>query len=245
MKVAWLVDDVGARGGAELTVAEFRAAAPVEIVEVAPDQLDLAAGCDRAVLHNVVSYPADTVQTLGEMPIFKYHHDVGPWVKPQLAQDLYSRATHIFCSPLQATHMGFPDAVCIPPALDLEPFRTAAENAGERRGSVTVGAWMNWGKSPERCREVAPDVEFYGFGPCAPAGTVAIDYEDIPALLARFKTFIHMPSVLEPFGRAVVEAWAAGCKIVTNQLVGARWWIENEPAKLETAADDFWEIVLG
>lgn len=246
MRVAWLADRAngdGTLGGAELTVREFRAAAPVEVVEIGPDELDVAAGCDRAVLHNVVSYPPDTVKMLGEIPIIKYHHDVGPHVHPQLQQDLYERARHIFCSPLQAQHMGYRDAVCVPPALNLEPFRSAAENAGERKGSVTVGAWMNWGKSPERCREVAPDVEFYGFGPCAPAGTRAVDYEDVPALLARFKTFIHLPSVLEPFGRAVVEADAAGCKVVTNSLVGARWWISEAPEKLDTAAVDFWAAV--
>jgi hypothetical protein len=245
VRVAWLHDETSAVGGAELTAAEFLAVAPVEVVEVAPDQLELAAGCDRAVLHNVVSYPPDTIPKLGEIPVTKYHHDVGPHVHPQLAQDIYEHANHVFCSPLQASHMGFPDGVCIPPALDLDPFRRAAERAGERRGAVTVGAWMNWGKSPERAREVAPDVEFYGSGPCAPAGSVAVDYEAMPDLLSRYRTFIHLPSVLEPFGRAVVEAWASGCQIVTNRLVGARHWIENEPLKLETAANDFWEVVAG
>src|SRR5204863_5487809 len=97
---------------------------------------------------------------------------------PELAQSIYRHATPIFCSPLQAAYMGFPEAACIPPALDLGPFRSAAENAGERRGSVTVGAWMNWGKSPERCREVAPDVEFFGFVPASPPGTRPVDDED-------------------------------------------------------------------
>jgi glycosyltransferase involved in cell wall biosynthesis len=64
------------------------------------------------------------------------------------------------------------------------------------------------------------------------------------ALLAQYETFVFLPTVIEPFGRLVVEAWAAGCRIVTNNLVGAKWWIENEPGKLDTAAQDFWRVVL-
>jgi hypothetical protein len=244
VRVAWLSDKVDTVGGAEMTAREFRAVAPVEVVDVGPDELEVAARCDVVVAHNVVSYPPDTAQRLVGTRMFKYWHDTGPHLHPELAQGLYRLATPIFCSPLQAAYMGFPGAAWIPPALDLAPFRVAAENAGERRGSVTVGAWMNWGKSPERCREVAPDVEFYGFGPCSPVGTTQVDYCDIPELLARYKTFIHLPSVLEPFGRAVVEAWASGCRVVTNRLVGARHWIENEPEKLDTAGQDFWETVL-
>lgn len=245
MRVAWLQDKSASVGGAELTCREFLASAPVEVVQIGPDQLDVASGCDRAVLHNVVSFPPETVERLGQIPIWKYHHDLGEWVHPQLQQDLHERAIPIFCSKLQARTMGYPDGICIPPAVDLEPFRAAAANAGERRGAVTVGAWMNWGKSPERAREVAPDVAFFGFGPCSPAGTQAVDYEAMPELLARYRTFIHLPSVLEPFGRTVVEAWATGCKVVVNNLVGAREWIETAPDKLDAAAADFWQVVLG
>jgi glycosyltransferase involved in cell wall biosynthesis len=54
---------------------------------------------------------------------------------------------------------------------------------------------------------------------------------------------VFLPSGLEPFCRTVAEAWAAGCEVVTNRLVGALHWIENEPEKLESAAADFWEVV--
>jgi hypothetical protein len=40
-----------------------------------------------------------------------------------------------------------------------------------------------------------------------------------------------------------VEADAAGCKVITNRLVGARYWLEKAPDKLESAADDFWKLV--
>jgi glycosyltransferase involved in cell wall biosynthesis len=53
-----------------------------------------------------------------------------------------------------------------------------------------------------------------------------------------------LPTVIEPFGRLVAEAWAAGCRIVTNDLVGAKYWIQNDPDAIETAAEDFWKLVL-
>jgi glycosyltransferase involved in cell wall biosynthesis len=66
----------------------------------------------------------------------------------------------------------------------------------------------------------------------------------MPALLAQYKTMVFLPVVLEPFGRVVAEAWAAGCEIVTNGLVGARYWIEEDPKAIETAGEDFWRVVL-
>jgi len=62
--------------------------------------------------------------------------------------------------------------------------------------------------------------------------------------MARYQTFVFLPTVIEPFGRTVAEAWAAGCEIVTNGLVGARYWLEENPDALDTAAEDFWGVVL-
>ena len=74
-------------------------------------------------------------------------------------------------------------------------------------------------------------VDFFGDGPFAPQGPRQVPYEAMPALLAQYETFVFLPTVIEPFGRLVAEAWAAGCEIVTNGQVGARWWIEDEPGR--------------
>ena len=54
---------------------------------------------------------------------------------------------------------------------------------------------------------------------------------------------MHLPTEPEPFGRAVVEAWAAGCQLVVNGLVGAVHYLQHDPGALETAAADFWAVV--
>lgn len=234
MKVGWLADDPGYVGGAELTQAEFRRAAPegVEIIDCPPGAV--LGGLDAYVIHNHTTY------SLADIPVgrcIRYHHDL----RLQLDFD----ATHIFCSPLQRAEKNMKGEV-IPPPLSLIRYRDAAESASQRAGAVCVGSWVNPAKAPERVAEWAADnggVTFYGSGPFAPPGSIAVPYEQMPEVLARYKTFVFLPTVIEPFGRAVVEAWAAGCEIVTNALVGARHFIENDPAALDTAAADFWAVV--
>jgi glycosyltransferase involved in cell wall biosynthesis len=66
--------------------------------------------------------------------------------------------------------------------------------------------------------------------------------EYVPEILARYERFVFLPATVEPFGRAVVEAWAAGCELILNRNVGALHWLEH-PAGLSTAAADFWRLV--
>lgn len=241
----------GTLGGAELTTAEFKAAAPdgVEVVGCPPGAV--VGGLDCYVIHNCVTYDLERdLFDLGDQPVFKYWHDVGPHVTPDVRDWLAATATPIFCSPLQAAYMGFSAAnngdrvLHVPPPVDLEPFRSAALTASKRTGAVALGPWMNYDKAAHRAVEVAPEVEFYGGGPCAPVGSRQVEYDDVPRILARYRTFVHLPTAIEPFGRTVVEAWASGCRLVVNNLVGAKWWIEEQPESLETAADDFWQLVL-
>lgn len=247
MRVGWLADQAPG-GGAELTQLEFRAAAPddVEIVTCLPGLVDQ--DCNRYVIHNCVNYSASDLAIIAERPAVKYWHDVGPWVKPDVRELLDAHAQAICCSPAQATHMRLPAAKLIPPAVDLGRFTDAAQAVcGERTGAVSVGSWANHGKAPWRVSEWGKtngDVDFYGTGELAPTGCAAVRYEDMPELLARYRTFVFLPTTLEPFGRTVVEAWAAGCELVTNRLVGALHWIESDPDAIERAPVDFWSTVL-
>jgi glycosyltransferase involved in cell wall biosynthesis len=246
MRIGWLADEADLTGGAELTQAEFRAAAPegVETVTCSPGRVD--PDCDRYVIHNCVSYTLQDLQVIGGKRAVKYWHDVGPHLQPDVRAWLDRYAVRVCCSPVQADYMGIA-ARCIPPAVDLSRFDEAASRVnGDRRGAVCVGSWRNYGKAPHSAAKWGAEnggIDFYGGGMFAPPGSLEVEYDAMPDLLARYRTFVFLPAVIEPFGRLVAEAWAAGCEVVTNNLVGARYWIETDPDALETAATDFWATV--
>lgn len=246
-RVGWLMDVPDLPGGAEFTQAEFRAAAPggVDVVDCPPGEV--VAGLDCYVIHNNVQYTLADLEVVSDAPCVRYWHDVGPWITPESREWLDAHATPICCSPIQAEYMGL-DAVCIPPAVDLDRFAKAAEGVnGDRAGNVCVGSWRNYGKAPHKVAEWGREnggVDFFGGGFLAPRGSREVPQEAMPALLAQYETFVFLPAVIEPFGRVVAEAWAAGCGIVTNELVGAGYWISENPEAIETAAADFWREVL-
>ena len=246
-RIGWLADTADLIGGAELTQHEFRASAPdgVEIVTCPPGGVDPA--CDRYVIHNCVLYSVQDLERTGRRPTVKYWHDVGPHIKPGVREWLDKHAVYACCSPIQADYMGIA-ARCIPPAVDLSRFEEAAAKVnGHRAGAVSVGSWRNFGKAPHRAAEWGASnggVDFFGGGMFAPPGSREVSYDAMPELLARYRTFVFLPAVIEPFGRLVAEAWAAGCEVVTNNLVGARYWIENDPDAIGTASATFWDLVL-
>jgi glycosyltransferase involved in cell wall biosynthesis len=248
MRIGWLVDYTDAPGGAELTQGEFRDAAPdnVTIVDCPPGDVDEF--CDRYVIQNCVRYTlADLARTEGR-PVVKYWHDVGPWIKDDVRAWLDANTRAVCCSPIQAEHMGLEKATCIPPHVDLTRFEEAASRMnGDRSGAVCIGSWRNHGKAPHKAAEWAASngsIDFFGGGAWAPHGSKEVPYDHMPTLLASYETFVFLPTVLEPFGRLVAEAWAAGCTVVTNNLVGAKWWIENDPGALDRSAENFWSVVL-
>lgn len=111
---------------------------------------------------------------------------------------------------------------------------------------------MNPGKGGHLVAEYAAErqepIDVWGWGPCLPCGEFVnqcgpVEQRRLPELLAEYETFLFLPTALEPFGRCVVEAHAAGCTIVTNSLVGARYYLEDAPEKLESASEDFWALV--
>lgn len=247
-RVGWLMDVPDLPGGAEYTQAEFRGAAPegVEIVDCPPGEV--VAGLDRYVAHNCVQYTLHDFEAIGDRPTTKFWHDVGPWIVPEVREWLDTNAKAICCSPIQAEYMGL-KAVCIPPPVDLARFAKAAENVnGDRAGAVCVGSWRNYGKAPHKVQEWSQrngvPVDFYGGGFLAPNGSREVPQDAMPDLLAHYSTFVFLPAVIEPFGRLVAEAWASGCEVVTNELVGAGYWISENPGAIETAAVDFWREVL-
>jgi glycosyltransferase involved in cell wall biosynthesis len=257
MRVAWLADAFDPPGGAELTQAEFRAAAPAdfEVVDCPPDRLERIAGCDVACVHNSVTYPPETVEALEGTPAVRYWHDLarpgGPG-SPVLVRWALDHATNVLTSPLHRDR--FPHALerpprLVPPAIRLSRFAAGARK--RQRGTCWLGSALHAGKGLVQAFEWAEEhepVDFWGPLPYPVADTERIRVRGpvppahVPEILALYRRFLFLPSTVEPFGRAVVEAWASGCELVVNRNVGALHWLEH-PDALETAARDFWAIV--
>lgn len=250
MKVGWLADAPGYIGGAELTQAEFRAKAPkdVEVIDCPPS--GVVAGLDTYVIHNCSTYDHTALEAIGKAPVVKYVNDCWPFGDPHLRDHLLEKATLIFTSPLHVAR--FPheiktkDVREIPPALDLDRFRTQAN--GDRQGNVCIGR-MAYGKGVDLLVDYGEPVDVYSTVPVATRGGVTykgqILPEEVPDTLAHYKTFVFLPTALEPFGRAVVEAWAAGCELILNRNVGSRHYIESDQEALTNAGERFWDVVCG
>jgi glycosyltransferase involved in cell wall biosynthesis len=245
MRVGWLQDDPGYVGGAELTAQELRDAAPdgIEIVDCPPG--GVVDGLDTYVVHNCMFYAAD--EQPRNAPVVRFVHDPrGP--APIDADDASRR---IFYSPLHRDRVGL-DGIVLPPPINVDRYRPTRQIRKHRSGAVALGTWGHPGKGQVLLAEWAAHngpVAVFGAGTCIPQGP-GIDYrgavrpEDVQAVLWDHRTFVHLPTEVEAFGRGVAEAWAAGCELVVNRNVGALYWLEENPGAMATAAEDFWQVVL-
>jgi hypothetical protein len=249
MRIGWLADDPGYLGGAELTQREFRDSAPegIEIVDCPPGEI--VPDLDRYVIHNNLSYSAVELTETVIAPTWRYHHDFRAGTPIE--------AEHIYCSPVQRERSDAYDntSPLIPPAIDLARFKPPRQHRrnGKRQGTCCIATFQNPGKGAQLLEEWAEEngeVDVWGFGPFMPQGQNInqmgpSSYEKVPEILWAYERFVYLPSVAEPFGRAVVEAHAAECEVITNRNAGAVWWLEERPEALQTAAQDFWSTVLG
>jgi hypothetical protein len=254
VKVGWIAHDPGYVGGAELTQAEFRAAAPVEVVDIPPDDLSAAEDCEAVVVHNCVTYPPETIEALQGKRVVRYWHDLSRHGSTALREWLIANATHIFTSPL---HLARHDVEgvwpTIPPAMDvarMRPTRQVRRN-GHRSGTCCIAQWRNPGKGglllADWARRNGP-VDVYGDGDFIPHAPNLIhrgslDPARVPEVLWGYERFVFLPLEPEPFCRSVVEAHFAGCEVITNELIGARYYLEEAPERLASAAEDFWALV--
>jgi hypothetical protein len=253
MKVSFLYDPGcadGTRGGAELVMDE--------LIEAAPDSVEFTgpADADTVVIGNCVKLNTDAIlPDLEGKRVLRYHHDLARDEDEVLWDWLDVNAEHIFTSPFHKEQYGHEgEAHLIPPTAKLADFRPprAQRRHPNRKGIVTVGSWQGPGKGAQLVSETVyrqdETLDCYGTGQFRPIGQHVRDmgpvrHGDLPAILWQYEQFIFLPFVPEPFGRCVAEAWAAGCQILTNELVGCKWWIENRPDDLFTAAEDFWSLL--
>ncbi len=101
-------------------------------------------------------------------------------------------------------------------------------------------------------RERFGDKDIHFVGKIAPGekldfGTYhgSVSYSEIPHFMNRAKHFVFLPRWPEPQGRVVTEAAMCGCKLITNQNVGATSFpfdISN-PANFARANEEFWDTI--
>lgn len=239
----------GTRGGAELVMDELIEAAPDGVIFTSPDD------ADTVVIGNCVTLDHEKIlpQIEGKR-VIRYHHDLARDESQEFWDWLDANAEHIFTSPYHRDLYGhYPDAQLIPPTATLKTFRPPRDKRRhpKRKGIVTVGSWQGPGKGAQLVSETVyragETLDCYGTGAWQPVGQHVsnkgpVRHADLPAILWQYEQFVFLPFAPEPFGRCVAEAWSAGCEIMTNDLVGSKWWIENKPDDLYTAAEDFWSF---
>uniref|UniRef100_A0A6M3M9B0 Putative glycosyltransferase n=1 Tax=viral metagenome TaxID=1070528 RepID=A0A6M3M9B0_9ZZZZ len=73
-------------------------------------------------------------------------------------------------------------------------------------------------------------------------------YEDLPKLFAAHEYYVELPKTPQPFNRSCAEARLAGCKIITNNLMGAASYTEFQDRTafkdiIDAAPKDFWSFI--
>ena len=260
-KIGWLQSAIGIQGGAELSCGALVQNAPewAEVVYCRPDRRP-PQDLDCFVIQNSTTYDDLWIEELCLKPVVKHIRD--PWYAGSAVLRrwlLESASLLIFSSPVQIEAFGYqftaPHTV-MPVPVDLEAFQTAAEEYdGERAGTVAVGRVDIYKGAPQIvdwALRTGEQTTFIGevmmpFGGLPPFIRFAgkVPYEQMPGILARAKSLIAIPQWPEAFGRNVVEGWAAGCELVLQGRIGARYWIENEPERLgyEGPIAEFWQAV--
>lgn len=261
-RIGWLQSKIGIKGGAELSCDTLVQGAPdwAEVVYCPPDKRP-PNDIDLYVIQNSTTYGDQWIEELCRRPVIRHIRD--PWYAGSAIVRrwlLDNAALLIFSSPVQQEAFGYQhdrSTVLIPPPVDLERFGVAALPEEERQGSVFIGrvdvykgapAAVDWALRTGEPLALIGDI-MMGFGTLPPFIRVIgrAPYEEMPAILGKAKRLVFFPEWPEAFGRAVVEAWVAGCELLLSGRIGAQYWIENEPERLglEGPMTEFWQAVEG
>ncbi len=120
--------------------------------------------------------------------------------------------------------------------VDLNFFRKVVPFEERRHAALITGDAVR----------VAPDAEELASAAGYPVeymDYLSVPYEQMPDILNRYQAVVVAPRMLHAFGRLAVEALACGCRVITNERVGAMSYDDPVGAAKESAGR-FWEMVL-
>ena len=228
------------RGGAELSDAEYLAAAP-NGVEWSYTSPEAAHDYDRLLLTSVDHLSSADCMALAERePVIFLHHDIQP--------TLYRRAlleaarVVMLHTPAQAERilawapdirvefvLSAIDTSLIRSELEREPVALAAARNHPLKGLKNAKIWAARNGYP--IRVMTRDTR-----------------ADVLDAMSRAEVFVHLPVEFESECRSVIEAVLSGCRVVTNENVGVTsigGW--DDPDLLRSLVDEapakYWEIV--
>lgn len=168
--------------------------------------------------------------------------------------ELYARAALcVFLSPLHAQvakkMAALPDLPCfiLRPLMDTGLFR----NEGRERDieNLFVGV-ISEAKGLENMRAQYQDKPITLVGSIRRPGRVDfgthvphVPYEQVAEYMNRARHFVYLPRWPEPQGRVVPEAALCGCKLITNENVGATSFDFDlsDPAQYKGCEQEFWQ----
>jgi glycosyltransferase involved in cell wall biosynthesis len=125
-----------------------------------------------------------------------------------------------------------------PSPIDVSRF----EYAGPKEDIYLAVGEDGWHKGTDLIRKEFPGIKFIG-------GNNKIPYEQVPGHYKLAKYFVHKPRWIEPFGRAVAEAYCAHCELIVNRNIGFLsydWDYEDRSfvkTRLKRAPKVFWKAV--
>lgn len=244
MKVAWVThrnlhSEVGGAEAADREMIERRPDG-VEVLIVSPGGVgpDLMDEVDKVIATGFYGFTSREMNELGRMNPVIWSHDTmysGHWIMLEASKLILLTPQHeeyerqknpmiqapVFLNPghLDTANLHFPD-------MPRQPWALWAHRPTPGKGLDLAAEW-----STETGNRLLVMVN-----------------EPRPVVIDAMKTsswFVLLSHDMDPGPRAVMEAQLCGCKLAINDNVG---FYDEDPdqlrARLDTAAQDFWEVAL-
>ena len=173
-------------------------------------------------------------------------------------QSYLKSIANIFMSPLHKKviekTIGIPESynsLILNPIIDTKKFKN--DNSDRDIDYLFVGV-LSEAKGYFELRDRFKDENIFIAGDIHPEikldfGTYLgkLPYDEIPQIMNRAKHFVFLPRWPEPQGRVVIEAALSGCKLITNENVGAISFPFDisDPRNIEGSSEKFWKELEG